>query len=53
MSRQHTLAKLVHRLGVFGHEDTEWLFALQLDRFESDDEEILGPQRMILMNWLR
>jgi hypothetical protein len=27
---------------VFRDEDTEWLFDLQLDRFESDDDEILG-----------
>jgi hypothetical protein len=40
--KQHTLAKLVHRLRVFRDEDTEWLFDLQLDRFESDDDEILG-----------
>jgi hypothetical protein len=39
--KQHTLAKLVHRLRVFQDEDTEWLFDLQLDRFESDDDEIL------------
>jgi hypothetical protein len=42
MSVVHTLAKLVHRLRVFRDEDTEWLFDLQLDRFESDDDEILG-----------
>jgi hypothetical protein len=29
-------------LRVFGDEDTEWVFDLQLDRFESDDEEIPG-----------
>jgi hypothetical protein len=40
--KQHTLAKLVHRLRVFPDEVTEWLFDLQLDRFESDDEEIFG-----------
>jgi hypothetical protein len=27
---------------VFRDEDTEWLFDLQLDRFESDNDEIVG-----------
>jgi hypothetical protein len=27
---------------VFRDEDTEWLFDLQLDRFESDDDKIFG-----------
>jgi hypothetical protein len=40
--KQHTLAKLVHRLRVFRDEDTGWLSDLQLDKFESDYEEILG-----------
>ena len=26
----------------FQHEDTEWLFDLQLDRFESNDDESCG-----------
>jgi hypothetical protein len=38
-SKQHILAKLVHRLRVFQDIDTEWLLDLQLDRFESDDDD--------------
>ena len=41
-SKQHILARLVHQMRVFRDEDTEWLFDLQLDRFESSDEESCG-----------
>ena len=33
------LAKLVHKMRVFRDEDTEWVFDLQLDRFESSEDE--------------
>jgi len=35
--KQHILAKLVHEMRVFRDEDTQWLFDVQLDRFESND----------------
>ena len=38
-STNHILAKLVHKMRVFRDEDTEWLFDLQLDRFESSDDK--------------
>jgi len=41
-SKQHILAKLVHKMRVFRDEHTEWLFDLQLDIFESSDEESCG-----------
>ena len=43
--KQHSLAKLVHKMRVFRDEDTaEWLFDLQprLDRVETNDEESSG-----------
>ena len=40
--KQHMLAKLVHKMHVFGDEDTEWVFDLQLDRFESSEDESCG-----------
>jgi len=33
------LAELVHKVRVIRDKDTEWLFDLQLDRFESSDDE--------------
>ena len=41
-SKQHILAKLVHKMHVFRDEDTEWLFDLQLDQFGSSDEDSCG-----------
>ena len=40
--KQHILAKLVHKMRVFRDEDTEWVFDLQLDRFESSEDEDCG-----------
>ena len=40
--KQHILAKMVHKMRVFRDEDTEWLFDVQLDRFESSDYENCG-----------
>ena len=40
--KQHMLAKLVHKMRVFRDEDTEWVFDLQLDRFESSEDESCG-----------
>ena len=34
------LAKLVHKMRVF--RDAEWVFDLQLDRFESSEDESCG-----------
>ena len=45
-SKQHILAKLVHKMRVFGGEDIEWCFDLQLDRFESSDDESCGDVRV-------
>ena len=36
------MAKLVHKMRVFRVEDTEWVFDLQLDRFESSEDESCG-----------
>ena len=36
--KQHILAKLVHKMRVFRDEDTEWVFDLQLDIFESSED---------------
>ena len=42
--KQHIFAKLVHKMRVFRDEDTEWVFDLQLDRFESsEDDGMLAP----------
>ena len=40
--KQHMLVKLVHKMRVFRDEDTEWVFGLQLDRFESSEDESCG-----------
>ena len=40
--KQHVLAKLIHEMRVFRDEDTEWWFDLQLDRFESSEDESCG-----------
>ena len=40
--KQHILAKLVHKMRVFRDEDSEWVFDLQLDRFESSEDESCG-----------
>ena len=36
------MAKLVHKMCVFIDEDIEWVFDLQLDRFESSEDESCG-----------
>ena len=36
--KRHMLANLVHKMRVFRDEDTEWVFDLQLDRFESSEQ---------------